>query len=66
MRIPHWKPCANTGYRLGLISNAGDDADVQTLLDQANLRAYFEIILTSAGQGIRKPNPKIFWTALNI
>ncbi len=52
------------GYRLGLISNAGDDADVQTLLDQANLRAYFEIILTSAGQGIRKPNPEIFWTAL--
>jgi HAD superfamily hydrolase (TIGR01662 family) len=52
------------GYRLGLISNAGDDADVQTLLDQASLRAYFEIILTSAGQGIRKPNPDIFWTAL--
>lgn len=52
------------GYRLGLISNAGDDADVQTLLDQANLRSYFEVILTSAGQGIRKPNPVIFWTAL--
>ena len=52
------------GYRLGLISNAGDDADVQTLIDQANLRRYFEVILTSAGQGIRKPNPEIFWTAL--
>ena len=52
------------GYRLGLISNASDDADVQSLIDQAGLRGYFEIILTSAAQGIRKPNPKIFFTAL--
>lgn len=53
------------GYRLGLISNAGDDADVHTLIDQAGLRDYFGTILTSAAEGIRKPNPKIFWTALN-
>lgn len=52
------------GYRLGLISNASDDADVQSLIDQAHLRPYFETILTSAAQGIRKPNPKIFFTAL--
>jgi len=52
------------GYRLGLISNAGDDADVQALLDQSDLRPYFEVILTSAAQGIRKPNPQIFWSAL--
>lgn len=71
----YWKPdpeahatletLRRSGYRLGLISNAGDDADVQTLLDQAQLRDYFEIILTSAAVGIRKPNPKIFSTALN-
>jgi HAD superfamily hydrolase (TIGR01662 family) len=52
------------GYRLGVISNAGDDADVQTLIDQSELRPYFEVILTSAAEGIRKPNPQIFWTAL--
>ncbi len=71
----YWKPDPETrptlkalkekGYRLGLISNAGDDADVQQLLDQAGLRSYFDAILTSAAEGIRKPNPKIFWTALN-
>jgi 2-haloalkanoic acid dehalogenase type II len=53
------------GYRLGLISNASDDADVQALVDNAGLRDYFEVILTSAAQGIRKPNPQIFWTALD-
>lgn len=48
------------GYRLGMISNAGDDADVQVLVDKANLRGYFDFILTSAALGIRKPNPRIF------
>jgi len=71
----HWIPEADThttleqlqrqSYRLGLISNAGDDTDVQTLIDKAGLRPYFEIILTSAAEGIRKPNPRIFWTALD-
>jgi len=71
----YWKSEADThstleilrqrGYRLGLISNAGDDADVQTLLDRSDLRRYFDVILTSAGEGIRKPNPKIFWKALD-
>ncbi len=49
------------GYRLGLISNAADDADVQTLVDKAALRSYFDIIVTSAALGIRKPNPRIFF-----
>lgn len=52
------------GYRLGLISNAGDDPDVQFLVDKANLRKFFDVILTSAAVGIRKPNPRIFWKAL--
>jgi HAD superfamily hydrolase (TIGR01549 family) len=51
---------SNQGYRLGMISNAGDDADVQVLVDKANLRGYFDFILTSAALGIRKPNPRIF------
>jgi putative hydrolase of the HAD superfamily len=53
------------GYRLGLISNAADDADVQTLVDNAALRSYFDIIVTSAALGIRKPNPRIFFYALD-
>ncbi len=70
----HWQREADTittlqelhaqGYRLGIISNAGDDQDVQTLIDKAGIRTYFDIILTSAAQGIRKPNPRIFYQAL--
>jgi len=52
------------GYRLGLISNAADDTNVQRLVDQSGLRSYFDVILTSAGLGIRKPNPRIFQVAL--
>ncbi len=52
------------GYRLGLISNAADDANVQRLIDKAELRPYFDVILTSAAQGIRKPHPRIFYAAL--
>jgi HAD superfamily hydrolase (TIGR01549 family) len=52
------------GYRLGLVSNAADDADVQALVDMAALRKYFDVILTSAALGIRKPNPRIFNRAL--
>lgn len=52
------------GYRLGLISNAADDANVQRLVDKAGLRPYFDVLLTSAAQGIRKPHPRIFQTAL--
>ena len=47
-------------YRLGLISNSGDDSNVHRLVDKANVRSYFDMILTSAGEGIRKPNPRIF------
>lgn len=48
------------GYRMSIISNASDDDDVQTLVDKAGIRPYFEIILTSAAFGYRKPNPRIF------
>lgn len=52
-------------YRLGLLSNAGDDADVQALIDKAGIRHFFELILTSAAQGIRKPDVHIFRSALD-
>lgn len=61
---PTLQALRSDGYRLGLISNAADDQDVQELVDQAALRPYFDFILTSAAEGIRKPNPRIFRTAL--
>jgi HAD superfamily hydrolase (TIGR01509 family) len=54
------------GYRMAAISNAADDDNTQVLIDKAGVRPYFEVILSSAAQGIRKPNPKIFRTALQM
>ncbi len=71
----HWKTCpgalstlqrlSKAGYRLGLISNASDDAVVQRLVDKAELRPWFDPIISSAGVGIRKPDPAIFQMALD-
>jgi FMN phosphatase YigB (HAD superfamily) len=71
----HWHPevdaqptlelLRNLGYRFGIISNAGDDTDVQTLVDKAQLRLYLDFVLTSAALGVRKPNPRIFLAALD-
>lgn len=52
------------GYRMGLISNAADDRNTQALVDKAGVRPYFEVVLSSAAEGIRKPNPLIFRRAL--
>lgn len=48
------------GYSLGVISNAADDRDVQTLVDKTGTRPYLDFVLSSAACGIRKPNPGIF------
>jgi putative hydrolase of the HAD superfamily len=53
------------GYRLGLISNAGDDRDVHQLTDKFGITPYFDFILTSAASGYRKPHPRIFEMALS-
>lgn len=52
------------GHHLAILSNAADDDDVQTLVDNARLRPYFDFILTSAVAGVRKPSPRIFEIAL--
>lgn len=62
--LPTLQSLQEQGYRMGLISNAGDDQDVQTLIDKAGMRRFFDIILISAAQGIRKPNPRLFQQAL--
>jgi HAD superfamily hydrolase (TIGR01549 family) len=71
----HWQPDPDTiptlqilceqGYRLGIISNAGDDTDVQVLVDKAQIRPYCDFIISSAAVGIRKPNPRIFQMGLD-
>jgi putative hydrolase of the HAD superfamily len=53
-----------SGYRLGLISNAGDHKDVMQLADKFGIDAYFDFILTSAECSYRKPHPRIFEMAL--
>ncbi|MCL5429817.1 MAG: HAD family hydrolase, partial [Chloroflexi bacterium] len=53
-----------SGMRLAVVSNAGDDADVQTLVNNSGLRPYLDFALSSAACGIRKPNPRIFEIAL--
>lgn len=72
----HWAPMEGVydvlqelqaeGLRLAIISNAGDEGNVQRLIDNANLRSYFEPILISAAEGIRKPNPRLFESVLLV
>lgn len=53
------------GYRLGILSNAGYDRDVRTLVARTGLLEYFEHVITSAAVGIRKPHPRIFRVAMD-
>jgi HAD superfamily phosphatase (TIGR01668 family) len=48
------------GLRLGLLSNAADEANVQRLIDKVGIRSYFAPILISASTGLRKPAPDPF------
>jgi putative hydrolase of the HAD superfamily len=52
------------GYRLGLVSNAGDNQDVFQLVDRFDIEPFFDFILTSAACSYRKPHPRIFELAL--
>lgn len=70
----NWTPVKNVhatldalrqqGLRLAVLSNAADDADVQTLVQQAGLRSFMDFVLTSAVCGWRKPHPQAFQLAL--
>ena len=54
----------SAGYRLGLVSNAGDDEDVRTLARNFGIDRSFDFILTSAACSYRKPHSRIFELAL--
>jgi len=62
--LPILKKLEESGYRLGVISNAGDDQDVQQLVRGFGIHSYFDFILTSAACSYRKPHPRIFELAL--
>ena len=66
----YWHPMPNVhtimehlsaeGLRLGIVSNASNTANVQRLVDSAGLRPFFDPIVVSAEQRVRKPDKRIF------
>lgn len=54
------------GYRLGLISNAANAENANRLIERFSLQGYFEVILISAVEKIRKPDNRIYARALNL
>lgn len=70
-----WQPFPDTyatlntlrdaGYKLGIVSNARDGANVRRLIDGAKLWPWFDPVLISAEVGVRKPNPRIFKAVLD-
>jgi HAD superfamily hydrolase (TIGR01549 family) len=63
--LPTLQKLEMDGYRMGLISNAGDDQDVQQLARRFRIDRYFDFILTSAACSYRKPHRRIFELALS-
>jgi putative hydrolase of the HAD superfamily len=51
-------------YKLGIFSNAGDDKDVQKLVESFGIRSHFDFVLTSAACYYRKPHTRAFEIAL--
>ena len=62
--LPTLQTLLAEGYRLGLLSNAGDTPDVNMLLRKAHLTECFERIWVSADIGYRKPHRRSFEPAL--
>lgn len=48
------------GLKTGLLSNARNDWAVREIVEQADITRYFDVILTSAAVGLRKPRPEPF------
>lgn len=54
----------SNGYRLGLITNAANAPDANRLIDKHQLRGFFDAVLISAEEKIRKPDIRIYTRAL--
>lgn len=62
--LPSLRHFRAIGCQLGIFSNAGDDGDVQALVDKFAIRPYFDFVLTSSASFYRKPHPRAFELAL--
>ena len=54
----------SSGYHLGLITNAANAANSNRLIDKFGIRHFFDVILISAEEKIRKPDTRIYTRAL--
>lgn len=52
------------GYRLGMITNAANPDNANRLIDRFGLRPFFEVILISSVEKIRKPDTRIYSRAI--
>ena len=64
--LPVVRDLYQNGIRLGILSNAGDDADVRALVEQARIDGYMDFIISSAKVGFRKPHERIFTAAMQL
>ena len=62
--LPALERLRGAGIRLGVVSNGSDDANARRLLEKGHLEPFFDLVLTSAAFGRRKPDPSIFRAAL--
>ena len=51
------------GYKLGIISNLVTSQEIPRWLEADNLKQYFGAVLLSCVEGIRKPDPEIYFLA---
>lgn len=54
------------GYRLGLITNAANADNANRLIDRFGLRPFFEVILISSQEKMRKPDARIYTRGLTL
>lgn len=54
------------GFRLALLSNAGNEQNVRRLIKKANIEHYFEVILVSAHEGMRKPDQSLYQKIIEL
>jgi len=58
--VPVLRTLSDRGLRLGMLSNATHDPLIQRLVDRLGLRRWLDPALSSAGTGIRKPDPEAY------
>jgi putative hydrolase of the HAD superfamily len=66
--VPHEVPEAlgrarQAGIRIGVVSNS--EGRLQSVFERVGLLPWFEVVVDSHLEGVAKPDPRIFWIALN-